>query len=57
VLLKSPQIGFQQPKHSLCIPGVNARHPYKPLMPLLQASRFGDVFLNTAEVIFETHMD
>jgi hypothetical protein len=28
---------------------------YEPLLPLHHASRFGDVLLNTAEVVFETH--
>jgi len=30
---------------------------YETLLLLHQTSRFGDVFLNTAEIIFETHIE
>jgi hypothetical protein len=37
---------------------VHARRPqadYEALLPVHQVSRFGDVLINTAKVIFETH--
>ncbi len=58
VFLKASQIGFQQPKYSLGFPCVHARRPqadYEALLPLHKASRFGDVLISTAKVIFETH--
>jgi hypothetical protein len=56
VFLQSPQIGFQQPKNPLGIPCARARTTqtdYETLLALHHASRFGDVLLNTAKVIFE----
>ena len=58
VFLKASQVGFQQPKYSLGFRCVHARRPqadYKTLLPLQKASRFGDVLINTAKVILETH--
>jgi hypothetical protein len=58
VVLKSPKVGFQQPKYSLGIQCVHARRPqtdYEALLPLHETSRFGDALLNTAKVIFEAH--
>jgi len=56
VFLQSPQIGFQQPKNPLGIPCARARTTqtdYETLLALHHASRFGDVLINTAKVIFE----
>jgi hypothetical protein len=58
MVLKSPKVGFQQPKYSLGIQCVHARRPqtdYEALLPLHKTSRFGDMLLNTAKVIFEAH--
>jgi hypothetical protein len=60
VFLKASQVGFHQPKYSLGFPCVHAPRPqadYEALLPLHHASRFGDVLLNTAKVVFETHME
>ena len=53
VFLKSPEIRFQQPEYPLSIPCANARRPqanYQPLLPEHNASRFGDVLLNTVKL-------
>jgi hypothetical protein len=58
VFLKASQVGFQQPKYSLGFACVRARRPqadYEALLPFQKASRFGDVLINRAKVIFETH--
>ena len=58
MFLKASQVGFQQPKYSLGFPCVHARRPqadYEALLSLHKTPRFGDVLLNTAKVIFETH--
>jgi hypothetical protein len=58
VLLKSSKVRFQQPKYSLGIQCIGARCPYpdyEALLPLDKTSRFGDVLLNTAKIIFEAH--
>jgi len=58
VLLQPPQIGFEQPKNPLGIPCARARTTqtdYETLLALHYASRFGDVLINTAKVIFEAH--
>ena len=60
MFLESSQIGFQQPKYLLGIQRAHTRRPqadYQPLLALDQASRFGDMLLDTMEVIFETHME
>jgi hypothetical protein len=60
VVLKSPKVGFQQPKYSLGIQCVRADRPqtdYEALLPLYKTSRFSDALLNTAEVIFQTHVE
>ena len=58
VLLKPPKVRFKQPKYSLGIQCVHARcsqPDYEALLPLHKTSRFGDVLLNTAKIIFDTH--
>jgi hypothetical protein len=58
MFFQSPQVGFQQPKYPLGIQCSHARTTqthYETLLPVNHASRFGDVFFNTAKVVFETH--
>ena len=58
MLLKSSKVRLQQPKYSLGIQGAHGRSTqtdYETLLPVHHASRVGDVLINTAKVIFETH--
>ena len=58
MFLQSPYIRFQQPKYPLRLPCAHTRGTqtdYKALLPVHHPSRVGDVLINTAKVIFETH--
>jgi hypothetical protein len=52
------QVGFQEPQYFLGIPrpcASRAQTGNEPLLPMDQASRIGDVLLNTTEVVFVGH--
>jgi hypothetical protein len=58
VFFQSPQIGFQQPEYSLSFPcadpgGLNTN--YEALLPVHQATCFGDMFLDATKVLFHAH--
>jgi hypothetical protein len=58
MFLQSPEIGFQQPKYPLRLTCAHARGTqtdYDTFLPVHHTSRVGDVLINTAKVIFETH--
>jgi hypothetical protein len=58
VFLKSPKVRFQQPKYPLRIQCALTRRPqpdYDAPLPLHKTSRFRNMLLNAANVIFQAH--
>jgi hypothetical protein len=58
MIFEAFQIRFQQPKYPLgmqCVHSGSSHPDYEPLLPAHQATRFGNMRINAAEVVLERH--